>query len=169
MDSWIGPWSGIWVTCLVYKRVLTRRLQCFSSVFKRLFLSRAIILHQDKLSRICLAPEEVNFLRFVHKWLLLDDILHGFLCREDYNPFNHMDRVITIQYKLPPEADSSLDEETMLNQHEEEALRKCSEAESMVNAKAHFCFKKIMEVCVDLCLQFFLEGWSICQDFKPVQ
>lgn len=65
--------------------------------------------------------------------------------KEDYNPFNHMDRVITIQFKLPPEADSSLDEETMLNQHEEDALRKCSEAESMVNAKAHFCFKKIME------------------------
>ena len=85
----------------------------------------------------------------------MDDILHGFLCREDYNPFNHMDRVITIQFKLPPEADSSLDEETMLNQHEEDALRKCSEAESMVNAKAHFCFKKIMEVCIGLCLRIF--------------
>ena len=66
-----------------------------------------------------------------------------------------MDRVITIQFKLPPEADSSLDEETMLNQHEEDALRKCSEAESMVNAKAHFCFKKIMEVCIDICLRIF--------------
>ena len=82
-------------------------------------------------------------------------VLHGFLCREDYNPFNHMDRVITIQFKLPPEADSSLDEETMLNEHEEDALRKCSEAESMVNAKAHFCFKKIMEVCIDVHLRIF--------------
>lgn len=81
--------------------------------------------------------------------------MHGFLCREDYNPFNHMDRVITIQFKLPPEADSSLDEETMLNEHEEDALRKCSEAESMVNAKAHFCFKKIMEVCIDVHLRIF--------------
>ncbi|XP_068671513.1 insulin-like growth factor 2 mRNA-binding protein 2 [Montipora foliosa] len=65
--------------------------------------------------------------------------------KEDCNPFNHMDRVITIQYKLPSEAESSLDEETVLNEHEEEALRKCSEAENMVNAKAHFCLKNVME------------------------
>jgi len=63
--------------------------------------------------------------------------------KEDYNPLNHMDRVITIQYKLPPEQVAP-DEDTMLSPPEEEALQKCSEAESMVNAKNYACLKKIM-------------------------
>ena len=67
--------------------------------------------------------------------------------REDYNLLNQMDRVITVQYQLPPEQ-LILDEDTMLSALEEEALSKCSEAESMVSTKAYACLKRIMrEVC----------------------
>lgn len=63
--------------------------------------------------------------------------------KEDYNLLNQMDRVITVQYQLPPEQ-LILDEDTMLSALEEEALSKCSEAESMVSTKAYACLKRIM-------------------------
>ena len=62
--------------------------------------------------------------------------------RDDYNPLNHMDRVITIQCQLPPEP-LTLDENTMLSPLEEEALSKCSQAENMVSARADGCFKTL--------------------------
>ena len=71
-----------------------------------------------------------------------------------------MDRVITIQYKLPPEQVAP-DEDTMLSPPEEEALQKCSEAESMVNAKNYACLKKIMrEVCRPL-LYYLAHSWQL--------
>ena len=75
--------------------------------------------------------------------------------REEYNPFIQMDRVITVQYNLPAEQ-LTLNEDTMLSSQEEEALSKCSEAESMISRKAYECLKDIMkEVCRALSLRCF--------------
>lgn len=66
-----------------------------------------------------------------------------------------MDRVITVQYNLPAEQ-LTLNEDTMLSSQEEEALSKCSEAESMISRKAYECLKDIMkEVCRALSLRCF--------------
>ena len=82
-----------------------------------------------------------------------------------------MDRVITIQYKLPQE-ELELDEDKTLSPPEEEALLKCSEAESLVSAKAFACLDNVMgQVCIYYyCLAFislyFVPVGAFCQQFK---
>lgn len=79
-----------------------------------------------------------------------------------------MDRVITIQYKLPQEQ-LMLDEETSLSQPEEEALLKCSEAESLVSAKAFACLHNVMgQVCIyHHCLVFIAPYFVPSKVKKP--
>ncbi|XP_078376568.1 insulin-like growth factor 2 mRNA-binding protein 2 isoform X2 [Oculina patagonica] len=72
---------------------------------------------------------------------LRGDLYYGGGSREE--PINQLDRVITIQYQLPPEQ-LTLDENTMLSSLEESALLNCSNAEQLLSAKAYDCLKKIM-------------------------
>ena len=77
-----------------------------------------------------------------------------------------MDRVITIQYKLPQEQ-LTLDEETSLSQPEEEALSKCSEAESLVSAKAFACLHNVMgQVCIYRYRLVFIAPYFVSADVK---
>jgi len=73
------------------------------------------------------------------------DLFYRGGCREE--PLYQLDRVITIQYQIPPEQ-LTLEEDTMLSSLEEGALSKCSQAEHMISSKAYDCLKSIVrEVC----------------------
>ena len=70
-----------------------------------------------------------------------------FSTREDYNIYNQLDRVITVQCQIDEKAtpeNSPLSKDLLLTEEEEEALRKCSQAEAMVSAKAYSCLKRLM-------------------------
>jgi len=72
---------------------------------------------------------------------LRGDLFYRGGCREE--PLYQLDRVITIQYQIPPEQ-LTLEEDTMLSSLEEGALSKCSQAEHMISSKAYECLKSIV-------------------------
>ena len=65
--------------------------------------------------------------------------------REDYNIYNQLDRVITVQCQIEQPANpDALSEDLLITQEEEEALQKCSQAEAMVSQKACTCLRRLM-------------------------
>lgn len=78
---------------------------------------------------------------------------------------SQMDRVITISYTLPPES-SPVNEDTKLSQPEEDALLKCSEAESRVSERAYACIKNLKQVrralLLGICCYIFVHPLLWC-------
>lgn len=73
------------------------------------------------------------------------DLFYRGGCREE--PLYQLDRVITIEYQIPPEQ-LTLEQDTTLSSLEEGALSQCSQAEHMISSRAYDCLKNIVrEVC----------------------
>lgn len=73
------------------------------------------------------------------------DLFYRGGCREE--PLYQLDRVITIEYQIPPEQ-LTLEQDTTLSSLEEGALSQCSQAEHLISSRAYDCLKNIVrEVC----------------------